>query len=68
MLPRPRRARLGSVQPAQARDVAQRVAARVAKLRGIGHLADADAVEDNPDYARNTTHSTVTCCRGTEPA
>ena len=49
---------------ADARDVAQRVAARVAILRGIGHFADADAVENDPDDAGKRHSSTVTSVRG----
>ncbi len=33
-------------------DIAQRVAADVAVGRGIGHFADTNAVQNDPDYAR----------------
>ena len=42
---------VGQLDAANARDVAQRVAAGVAILRGIGHFADAYAIEDDPDDA-----------------
>ena len=35
-------------------DVPQRIAACVAVLGGIGHLADADTVENDPDDAAET--------------
>ena len=47
----PQAAQIRQVQLALSRDVAERVAARVAILRGIGHLADADAIENDPDHA-----------------
>ncbi len=37
------------VQRTGASDMAQRVAAGIAVGRGVGHLADADAVEHDPD-------------------
>ena len=42
------------VQLAGASDIAQRVAARVAIRRRIRHLADADAVQHDPDDATET--------------
>ncbi len=39
------------LQRARARDVAQRVAAHVAILGGVGQFADPDAVEHDPDNA-----------------
>ena len=44
-------AEVRKVQPANARDVAERVAAHVAIGRRIGHFAYANAVENNPDCA-----------------
>ncbi len=38
------------LQRARARDVAQRVAAHVAVIGGIGQLADAHAIEHDPDH------------------
>jgi hypothetical protein len=40
------------MQRARAGDVSKRVAAHVAVVSGIGEFADTDAVENNPDYAR----------------
>src|SRR5690348_11744025 len=45
-------AQVRHVQAPLARDVAQRVAARVSVRGGIRHFADAYAVENNPDNAR----------------
>ena len=42
------------MQLAALRDVPQRVAARVAVLSGIGHFANADAIENDPDDAAET--------------
>src|ERR1039457_5191841 len=50
---------------ANAGAVAQRIAARVAVLRGIGHFADTYAVENDPDYAGKRHNSTVTSVRAT---
>ena len=52
--------KVGQLHAANAGDVAQRVAARVAILRGVRHLADADAVENDPDDAGKRHNSTVT--------
>ena len=38
-------------------DVAERIAAFVAVRRGVGQLADADAVHDDDDGAREASHS-----------
>src|ERR1700675_4667052 len=40
------------MQRARARNVSERVAAHVAVVGGIGQLADADAIENNPHHAR----------------
>ena len=45
------RAQVRQAQRPLPRDVAERVAAGVAVLGGIGHLADADAIEHDPDDA-----------------
>jgi hypothetical protein len=41
---------IGEMQRAQAGDVSERVAAYVAVVGGVGEFADADAIEDDPDY------------------
>src|ERR1035441_8690799 len=46
-----------------ARDVAQRVAARVAPVGGIGHFADTNTIENDPDYAEKRHISTLTSVR-----
>ena len=44
---------IGKSQSANARDIAQRIGACwIAKRRGVGHGADADAIEHDPDDAR----------------
>src|ERR1700692_4574581 len=40
------------MQRARARNVSERVAARGAVVGGIGELADADAIKNNPHHAR----------------
>ena len=40
-----------NAQRTRARDVAERVAAHVAVVRGVGQFADADAIEHDPDDA-----------------
>ena len=40
------------MQRARAGNVSERVAAYVAVVSGVGEFADADAIEDDPDYAR----------------
>ena len=40
------------MQRARAGDVSERVAAYVAVVGGVREFADADAIEDDPDYAR----------------
>ena len=44
-------AQIRQAQRAAARDVAERVAAGIAVCRGVRHLADAHAVEHDPDHA-----------------
>ena len=45
----PQPGQVGQLQAPQTRDVAERVAARVAVLGGIGHLADSYTIEYDPD-------------------
>src|ERR1019366_2633063 len=52
------------LETANARDVAQRVAAHGAILRGIGHFADTYAIENDPDDAGKRHNSTLTSVRG----
>jgi hypothetical protein len=52
MLPRPSAARFGNAKSAETRDVAQGVGVRrVSKRRGVGHGADTNTIEDDPDGA-----------------
>ena len=51
ILPRPKPAQVGKPHRPQPREVAQRIAAGVTVGGGVGHFADAHAVEHDPDDA-----------------
>ena len=43
--------KIWKMQRARASDVAERVASYVAVIGGVGKLADADAIENDPEYS-----------------